>query len=149
MIIEQQRLDYEEAEKRRDAEEKAKEIERLKTEARAQLHQSESKFSEGAPANGEKPVPWWDGPKPSGKVAGILKRVDCLPKQQAVLSIAGEDHKIVKLLIAEPAKVAYIGNGEVTLGCGVQKARKIAVEFFAKPNSKLATAGEVATIDFQ
>jgi hypothetical protein len=149
MSIEQQRLDYEDAEKRRDAAEKAKEIERLKTEARADLHKAESKFSEGSPAPGDKAVPWWDGPKPSGKITGTLKRVDCMPKQQAVLSIEGEDHKIVKLLIAEPAKVAYTGNGEVTLGCGVQKARKITVEYFAKANSKLATAGEVATIDFQ
>ncbi|MCU1233438.1 MAG: hypothetical protein JWP63_1405 [Candidatus Solibacter sp.] len=149
MVIEQQRLDYEEAEKRREAEEKAREIERLKTEARAELHKAENKFSEGAPSTGEKPVPWWEGPKPSGKISGTLKRVDCLPRQQAVLSIEGEDRKIVKLLIAEPAKVAYTGNGEVTLGCGVQKARKITVEYFGKANSKLATAGEVATIDFQ
>jgi hypothetical protein len=149
MSIEQQRLDYEDAEKRREAAEKTKEIEQLKAQARAELHKSESKYSEGAPASGEKPVPWWEGPKPSGKVSGTLKRVDCLPKQQAVLSIEGEDKKIVKLLIAEPAKVAYSGSGEVTLGCGVQKARKITVEYFAKQNAKLATAGEVATIDFQ
>jgi len=150
MSIEQQRLDYEEAEKRRDAEEKAKELERLKTEARAELHKSESKFSEGAPAaTGDKPVPWWEGPKPDAKAEGTLKRVDCLAKQQAVLSIELADRKLVKLLVAEPAKVAYTGSGEVTLGCGLQKARKISVEYFAKTNPKLATAGEVATIDFQ
>ncbi|HEY1494354.1 MAG TPA: hypothetical protein VGF49_07415 [Candidatus Solibacter sp.] len=148
MSIEQQRLDYEEAEKRREAAEKAKEIENLKTQARAELHKAETKFSEGSTPT-DKAVPWWDGPKPSGKVTGTLKRVDCLPKQQAVLFIEGEDRKLVKLLIAEPAKVAYTGSGEVTLGCGVQKPRKITVEYFGKPNSKLATAGEVATIDFQ
>ena len=148
MSIEQQRLDYEEAEKRREAAEKAKEIENLKTQARAELHKAETKFSEGS-APTDKAVPWWDGPKPSGKVTGTLKRVDCLPKQQAVLFVEGEDRKLVKLLIAEPAKVAYTGSGEVTLGCGVQKPRKITVEYFAKANSKLATAGEVATIDFQ
>jgi hypothetical protein len=149
MSIEQQRLDYEEAEKRREAAEKAREIERLKTEARAQLHSAETKFSEGSPALTDKAVPWWEGPKPTGKVTGTLKRVDCMAKQQAVLSIEAEDRKLVKLLIAEPAKVAYTGSGEVTLGCGIQKARKITVEYFAKANSKLATAGEVATIDFQ
>ncbi len=148
MAIEQQRLDYEEAEKRREAAEKAKEIENLKTQARAELHKAETKFSEGSVPS-DKAVPWWDGPKPSGKVTGTLKRVDCLAKQQAVLFIEGEDRKLVKLLIAEPAKVAYTGSGEVTLGCGVQKPRKITVEYFAKANSKLATAGEVATIDFQ
>src|SRR5207344_1939733 len=85
MLIEQQRLDYEEAEKRREAEEKAREIEKLKTEARAELHKAESKFSSG-PAVGDKAVPWWDGPKPEGKVTGTLKQVDCLPKQQARLT---------------------------------------------------------------
>lgn len=149
MIIERQRLDYEEAEKRRDAEEKAREIDKLKTEARAELHKAEAKFSDGAPASGDKPVPWWEGPKPEGKVSGTLKQVDCLPKQQARLSIEDASHKLVKLLVADPSKVVYAGNGEVSLGCGVQKPRKITVEYFPKANAKLATAGEVATIEFQ
>ena len=42
---------------------------------------------EGAPVGGDKPVQWWDGPKPEGKVTGTLKQVDCLPKQQARLFI--------------------------------------------------------------
>ena len=74
---------------------------------------------------GDKPVPWWDGPKPEGKVSGTLKQVDCLPKQQARLSIEDAAHKLVKLLVADPSKVVYMGNGEVSLGCGVQKPRKI------------------------
>jgi hypothetical protein len=34
-------------------------------------------------------------------------------------------------------------------GCGVQKPRRITVEYFPKANARLATAGEVATVDFQ
>jgi hypothetical protein len=94
-------------------------------------------------------VQWWDGPKPEGKVTGTLKQVDCLPKQQARLFVEDAAHKVVKLLVADPSKVVYMGNGEVSLGCGVQKARKITVEYFPKANARLATAGEVATIDFQ
>jgi hypothetical protein len=149
MSIEQQRLDYEEAEKRRQAEEKAREIDRLKTEARAELHKAEARFSDGAPASGDKAVPWWDGPKPEGSISGTLKQVDCLPRQQARLYIEDAAHKIVKLLVADPAKVVYAGNGEVSLGCGVQKARRVTVAYFPKANARLATAGEVATIDFQ
>jgi hypothetical protein len=148
MSIEQQRLDYEEAEKRRDAEEKAREIEALKAKARAEIHKAEAKFSDGPPP-GDKAVPWWDGPKPEGKVSGTLKQVDCLPKQQARLSIEDAAHKLVKLLVADPSKVVYTGNGEVSLGCGVQKPRQIRVEYFPKANARLATAGEVATIEFQ
>jgi hypothetical protein len=77
-----------------------------------------------------------------------LKQVDCLGKQ-ARLVIEGEDKKIVKLLVPDPAKVVYRGAGEVALGCGVQKARRIIVEYAPKVNSRLATAGEVATIEFQ
>ena len=36
-----------------------------------------------------------------------------------------------------------------TLGCGVQKPRRVTVGYFPKPNAKLGTAGEVATIEFQ
>jgi hypothetical protein len=149
MLVEQQRLDHEEAEKRREAEEKAREIDRLKTEARAELHKAEARFSDGPPASGDKAVPWWDGPKPGGAVSGTLKQVDCLPRQQARLYIEDAAHKIVKLLVADPAKVVYAGSGEVSLGCGVQKARRVTVAYFPKANARLATAGEVATIDFQ
>jgi hypothetical protein len=83
-----------------------------------------------------------------GKVTGTLKQVDCLGKQ-ARLIIEAEGKKIVKLLVADPSKVAYSGSGEVALGCGVQKARRVFVEYVPKVNAKLATAGEVATIEFQ
>jgi hypothetical protein len=148
LLVEQQRLDHEEADKRREADEKARELQKLKTAALAELHKAEAKFSEGTPV-GDKPVQWWDGPKPEGKVTGTLKQVDCLPKQQARIFVEDAAHKVVKLLVADPSKVVYMGNGEVSLGCGVQKARKITVEYFPKANARLATAGEVATIDFQ
>jgi hypothetical protein len=92
---------------------------------------------------------WTDFPRPTGKVTGVLKQVDCLAKQQARLTVEGADHKVVKLLIADPAKVAFLGAREVTLGCGVQKNRPVVIEYFPKPDSKLATAGEVASIEFQ
>ena len=149
MLVEQQRLDHEEAEKRQEAEEKARELARLKTQALADLHKAEAKYSDGTPVGEDKPVPWWEGPKPEGKVSGTLKQVDCLPKQQARLSIEDAAHKLVKLLVADPSKVVYTGNGEVSLGCGAQKPRKITVEYFPKANARLATAGEVATIEFQ
>jgi hypothetical protein len=149
LAIEQQRLDYEEAERRHATEEKTRELEKLKTQAQAELHKSEAKMNQGSQAPAEKPVPWWDGPKPAGKVTGTLKQVDCLPKQQARLIIQSAEGKLVRLLVADPGKVAYSGSGEVSLGCGVQKARPVVIEYYPKPDSKLATVGEVATIEFQ
>jgi hypothetical protein len=148
MAVEAQRLDYEEAERKRDAEEKAREIEKLKTEAREQLHKAEEKFSESKARPAGQVVPWWDGPKPGGSVSGALKQVDCLGKQ-ARLIIEGPDKKTLRLLVADPSKVVYSGEGEVTLGCGAQKPRQVKIEYVPKANPKLGTAGEVATIEFQ
>ncbi|HXB70333.1 MAG TPA: hypothetical protein VNY05_18935 [Candidatus Acidoferrales bacterium] len=149
LTIEQQRLDYEEAEKRREAAEKAREIDRLKAEARAELHSAEAKFSDGKANPDEKAVPWWEGPKPTGRVQGNLKQVDCLGKQ-ARLVVEDPEHKVVKLLVVDPAQIVFIGGGQkATLGCGVQKPRPVTIEYFPKPNTKLATVGEVATIEFQ
>jgi len=148
LAVEAQRLDYEAAERKREADEKAAELERLKTEARASLHKSEARFSDGPAKPAGEVVPWWDGPKPGGKVAGTLTRVECLGKQARLVIEAG-DKKTVKLLIADPSKVAYSGAGDVKLGCGAQKPRRVLIEYVPKVNARLATAGEVATIEFQ
>jgi tetratricopeptide (TPR) repeat protein len=148
MAIEQQRLDYEAAEKRRQAEEDARELERLKTQARAEVHALEAKANGGAPKSDAKAVPWWEGPAPSGKLTGTLKQVDCLGKQARLL-VEGEDRKTVKLLVIDPGQIAITGGGEQSLGCGVQKARHVTIEYFPKANARLATVGEVATIEFQ
>jgi hypothetical protein len=148
LAIEQQRLDYEEAETRRQAEEDAREIEKLKAQARAEVAALEKKYSDKPSGAGQPAVPWWDGPKPDSKISGTLKQIDCIGKQ-ARLVVQGPDRKLVKLLIVDPGKVVITGGGERALGCGVQKARPVSVEYFAKPNARLATAGEVATIEFQ
>jgi hypothetical protein len=146
--IEQQRLDYEAAEKKRQAEEDARELERLKEQARAEVHALENKYNEGTPKTSEKAVPWWDGPKPSGKLTGTLKQVDCLGKQ-ARLVVAEEDGKTLKLLVADPTQIAIAGTGELALGCGVQKPRRVTIQYVPRTNTRMATVGDVATIEFQ
>ena len=149
--VEAQRLDWEDAEKKRKADEEAREIERLKQQARADLHALEARANQGqspAPAN-EKVVPWWDAPKPSGVTTGVLKQVDCLGNRLRLV-IQDDDRKTVKLLVADPAQIAILsGPGEMKLSCGAQASRRVKVEYFPKANAKLATKGEVATIEFQ
>jgi hypothetical protein len=149
LSIEEQRLDYEAEERRRKAEEEARELDKLKAEARAELHRAEARMNQGSTASTEKPMAWSDFPHPTGRITGVLKQVDCLPKQQARLTVESSDHKVVKLLIADPSKVAFAGARDATLSCGVQKNRPVTIEYFPKTDSKLATAGEVATIEFQ
>jgi hypothetical protein len=148
MAVEEKRLDYEAAEHQRDAEEKAREIEKLKADARAELHKSEAKYSDGPAQASGQVVPWWDGPKPGGTVSGSLRQVDCLGKQARLLIDTAEG-KTVRLLVSDPSKVMYSGSGQAALGCGAQKARRVTIEYVPKANAKLATVGEVATIEFQ
>ena len=149
MSIEQQRLDFEDAERRREAEEKERDLQRLKQEARAEVQALEQKYNQGEPAAaGDKAVPWWDGPAPAGKAHGTLKQVDCLGRQ-ARLVLDTDDHKPLKLLVPDPSRITIVGGGEQALGCGQQKPRRVTVEYFPKANARLATAGEVATIEFQ
>ena len=142
LAVEQQRLDSEEADRRKAADE----LEDLKQQARAEVHALENKYKERD--SGAKPVPWWDGPKPSGKLDGSLKQVDCLGSQTRLV-IVGTDGKITRLLVTDPGKVVILGGGSQALGCGAQKLRRVSLEYFPKPNARLATAGEVATIEFQ
>jgi tetratricopeptide (TPR) repeat protein len=146
LAIEQQRLDYEASERKRKADEEAREIEKLKAEARAEVRALEERVNRGeAPA--EKVVPWWDGPAPAGRATGTLKQVDCLrPAARIVIDTGG---KLLRLLIPDPARIAILGGGEQALGCGPQRPRRVTVEYFPKNNAKLGTAGEVATLQFQ
>jgi tetratricopeptide (TPR) repeat protein len=150
VAIEQQRLDYEAAERAREQAEQERELDRLKAEARAQLHAAEAKANQGAKPGtaSDKPVPWWDGPKPAGRARGTLKQIDCLGKQIRLL-VDTADSKTIRLLIPDPQQIAIMGGGEQTLNCGRQQPRRVSIEYFPKANSKLATVGEVATIEFQ
>jgi hypothetical protein len=141
--IEQQRLDFEEAQRQKEA----ADLEKLKQQAQSDLHALENKYREPG-ASQEKPVPWSEFPRPSGKVIGILKQVDCLGAKTRVV-VEGDDRKVSKLLLTDPGKVAIIGGGEQTLSCGPQKARRVTIEYFPKADSRLATAGEIAAIEFQ
>ena len=53
VAVEDQRLEYEEAEKRRKAEEDARDLARLKDEARAEVHALETKYGDGNAARSE------------------------------------------------------------------------------------------------
>jgi hypothetical protein len=156
MGVESERLDYEEAEKKRKAEEEARELERLKSQALAEVHALEKKYGDsGAKVDpNEKVMPWQDGPHPPGeatgtlkKVTGVLKQVDCLG-QQARLLVEGDDHKSIRLLVVGQS-AAIAGGGQHAFGCGAQKPRRVTIEYFPKANPRTATAGEVATIEFQ
>ena len=146
--VDRQRLDFEDAEKKRIAEENEREIRKLKDAEIANLRALEARVNQGGPgAAGRKAEPWWTGPAPGGKTQGMLTQVDCLVKQ-ARLIIQTADRKVVKLIVRDASQIAIVGAKQEALGCGRQKPRKISVEYFPKADARLSTIGDVATIEF-
>lgn len=148
IAIEEQRVEYEAEQKRREKDEAAREIEALKEKARAEVHSLEAKANAGGSKSDSPAVAWWDGPKASGKATGTLQQIDCLGSR-ARLTVHTAEGKTAKLLIVDPGKIAISGGGDLTLGCGAQKARRVSIEYVPKVDTKLGTAGEVATIEFR
>ena len=145
--IEQQRLDWEEAERQRLASEHERDIQKLKQQAIADLRAAEAKANAGKGVAPGKVEAWWEGPKPDGHASGNLKRVDCLGRQLRLV-VESDDHKLTNLLVPDTSSIAILGAGDEKLACGVQKPRRIVVEYIAKRNARTATVGEVATIQF-
>lgn len=151
--VEQKRLDYEAAERRRAAEEKARDLERVRNAAMAQVQQAVENANRQMAANGSTPppakvVPWWGNTEQgSKKLNGVLQRVDCEGKA-ARLIIRDDDGAVTRLVIRDASAIAAQG-GNQALGCGVQRAnRRIRVEYNAKPDAKLGVAGEVVMLEF-
>jgi hypothetical protein len=137
--------------KKREADDEQRELEALKQKSlasiQAALDKAQREHPALAPTSG-KVEDWWDSPRPDGKIQGMLTQVDCLGKQ-ARLVIERKDAKPVRLLVPDAGKIAILGGGEKTFGCGPQKPpRNIVVEYFTKPDAKLGTAGEAAVIEF-
>lgn len=147
--VERQRLDYEEAEKQRAAEKNARELRKLKEAEIAKLRALEASVNQGSSgAPGEKVEAWWNGPAAGGKAEGVLTQVDCLGKQ-ARLIIKLNDGKVTRLAVRDPSQVAITGEKQEAFGCGRQKPRRIAVEYNPKTDTKLATVGDVVSIEFR
>jgi len=144
--VERQRLDFEEAEKKRVAEQNARELQKLKEAEVAKLRALEASVNQGgAPA--EKVEAWWTGPTPGGKAEGLLKQFDCIGKQ-ARLTIQTSDGKMTKLAVRDPSHIAISGEKEEAFGCGRQKPRRISVQYVPKADAKLGTVGDVVSIEF-
>lgn len=151
--FEQDRAEREDSERRRIADEKQRELDRLRTEAMNRIKEAESKANKGAtPVDESKVVAWWDDKTPSLKLSGTLQKVDCIGSA-ARLWIAPSSGKAQALLIKDPSQVVITGGGEggrAAFGCGVQKPqRQVNVEYKARVDAKLGTIGDVAMLEFR
>jgi tetratricopeptide (TPR) repeat protein len=145
--IEQQRLDDEAAEKRREDLAKAAEIDRLKAEARKEIASIEARANSQNPKkNDTAPVlDWWDDAN-APTVAGTLTRVDCAGKQLR-LTVKEASGTVRVLLVADPSGI-NVSGGEMKFVCGVQKARAVVIHY--KPSSDSAgVLGQVTGIEYK
>jgi len=147
-----QRVDAEAAERKRVADEKERELLKLKNETLERIRAAEAKASRGNPPldPGQKVEPWWgDNTGPGARIEGLLERVDCLAGQ-ARLVVRAADGKTVQLLIRDPSQVVIEGGGERTLGCGPQKPpRKLSIEYTPRADRKTQTSGDATFLRFQ
>lgn len=148
--LEEARGALEAAERKRIEDEKQAALEKLRQEALERIRAAEKKArgEMGGAEGAEKAVEWWEGPAADGKTQGVLERVEC-GKQSLALLVKDGGGRVVKLAVADPGKVVFMGGGEMTLACGVQKpARRVRVEYRTKADAKTGTAGEGAVIEF-
>lgn len=147
------RFDEEAAERKRAADERQADIDRVKAQSEAAIHAAELAARKKLNPNGAvppKPEAWYQPPADTGpSVQGVFQRLDCLD-QRARLVIQTADGKTVQLLMADPSQISMGGGGgEQTLSCGAQKnARQVVVHYNAKTDAKLHTTGEVTSIEF-
>jgi len=145
--IEQQRLDAEDAERRKDAEAKAREIDRLKNEARKELADLEARVNT-RPLSAQEAANTvdFDDAFASEKLTGSLVRVECAGKQLR-LSVKNDQGQTVSLVVPN-AQQFEIKGGE-SLICGVQKPRRVTVTYKPSKTAKQAIVGEATGMEFQ
>lgn len=150
--VEQERADYEAAERKRIAEEREADIQRVKGQSEAAIRAAEADAHKKLNADGAAPpapIGWYEDLHGNAKIEGMFERLDCLGKQ-ARLVIQGGDGKTMQLLVRDPSQIVIVGGAEKAFGCGAQKPpQKVLVEYIAKPDAKQRVAGEAVSIEFR
>lgn len=148
--LDDQRAEWEIAERKRIAAEQAAELQRIKNSAAAEVHAAEDAANKqlGGMKPGEKPVQWWE--EPAGeKLSGQLARVDCLTGGAMRLTINIDGGGTIRLLIRDLKNIQVQNAEQAKFACGAQRpVRKIRVIYTVKTDAKLDTVGEIALVDF-
>jgi hypothetical protein len=155
--LEDQRAAFELAERQREREEEARELQRIKDSAAAEVHAAEQAANARLAKNSgnvANPVPYSEagfGDPGGTPVSGTLTRVDCLAGGPLRLTILQATGRPVSLLIRDLKKltVASADSGQAEFACGAQKPpRKIEVRHDAKADAKFGTLGDIAVVKF-
>jgi hypothetical protein len=151
--LQENRAAFEAAEKRRAQEEEARDLQRVKDTAAAEVRQFEQDANKRMAAGGgniKNVFPWYGDPT-GEKATGTLTRVECLKGGPLRLTIQTSTGVPVRLLIRDPnhLTVHAVGSPEAQFVCGAQKpARKIEAVHDAKTDAKLGTMGDILVVTF-
>jgi hypothetical protein len=149
--VDKKRADFEAAERKRIAEEREKDLQRVKAASDAAIRAAEDEARRKLNAGGAappKPEAWLEASQSGAKAEGLFERLDCLGDRGRI-TIHTSDGKSLQLLVGDPSSIVVAG-GEKTLACGPQKPpHRVLVEYTPKADSKLRTIGEVTLIEFR
>ncbi len=147
--MEERRVEYEIAEKKRKAADDAQELERVKKAAEARIHAAEDAANKrnGTLKPGATVVPWWNDEE-GEKLSGTLTRVDCLNADALRLTVRPDTGPALRLLVPNSHNLAVKGASEVKFVCGDQKpAKAINLVHDGKPDAQQGTAGNVRMVE--
>jgi hypothetical protein len=144
LALEAQRAEYEVAQRRREQEEEARELQRLKDQAAAEVHAAEQKANqELAAASGplaQAPVKWSE--LDAARVNGTLANVECVGTAQR-LSVKAATGETVALAVRDPKRF------RPALECGTPaRPRKVEVQYKDRDDTALGTEGDVVSLRF-
>jgi hypothetical protein len=149
--MEHQRSDALDAERKRQAEEEARELERVKQQTLSEIRAAENKANDAlnrddsAPLSN--PVPYSELDRQGSKFEGVAIHLDCRTKF-SILSVRGEDGRVSKFVVGDLSSLST-GHGGSVLSCGPQKSpRRIVLEYQPRNDRRLGIIGEVRTIQF-
>ena len=150
--FEQAKSDAETAKRKKERDEEAADLERVRTDALNRIRKSEQAANEQAGSvKGQKVENWWDGP-PTKSLSVTLKQVDCLGKRaRLVLDNAGQP---LRLLIPNSGQIVVLGpdgtpSDQARMGCGAQRPpRHVKIEYTPRPDAAAGTAGDAVSLQF-
>jgi hypothetical protein len=150
LSLQEGRAEFEAAEKRRQQEEEARDLQRIKNSAAAEIRAAEQAANQRMSSNAGNvngALPWFGDPN-GQNVSGTLMRVDCLNGPlRLTIQQAGFP---IRLLIRNPKQLTVAADsGQADFACGVQKpARKIEVRHDGKADAKFGTLGDISVVKF-
>jgi hypothetical protein len=149
LSMDERRIEYEIAEKKRKAKDEADELNRVKQAAEARIHAAEDAAARrnGTLKPGAAVVPWWND-EDGEKLSGTLTKVECLSGDALRLTVRPAAGPAVQLMIPDSHNLAVKGASEVQFACGVQRPGKpINLVHDGKPDAQQGTVGNVHTVE--